>query len=60
MDSFGNPEYKEVPIFYQKYCHKHSSDGTAKCFSCGRLEVRIPKNLSIVDLNYDAPCLNVP
>lgn len=39
VDSGGHPKYTEVPVFRQKYCSKHRDDGTARCFSCERVEV---------------------
>lgn len=37
--SGGHPEYREVPVFRQKYCSKHRNDGTASCDFCKRFEV---------------------
>ncbi|KAL1204304.1 Protein DA1-related 3 [Cardamine amara subsp. amara] len=33
-------KYNEHPFWKEKYCPCHDSDGTAKCCSCERLEVR--------------------
>ncbi|KAK4791576.1 hypothetical protein SAY86_031989 [Trapa natans] len=49
VDYRGNPQYKEVAVFLQKYCYKHLKDGTSHCFSCERFE---PRGVKLIGTSY--------
>ncbi|XP_068656050.1 protein DA1-related 1-like [Aristolochia californica] len=45
----GLIEYRAHPFWHQKYCPSHELDGTPRCCSCERMEVRDTKYVSLDD-----------
>lgn len=48
-NTFGLVEYRAHPFWMQKYCPSHERDGTPRCCSCERMEVRDMRFLSLDD-----------